>query len=266
MITFIVATDFKAAANNAMRYALNLGKAMNARIVLFHLYQLSGHAASALVSAPEVEAQRKEKIDRAQQFIKELSEDSGLEVLLEVRLGDFMEEVQSVIAMYIASLLVLGMPEKSFEQDLLGAVIPGAVYKLKFPVLSVPQSVQFNGISKILYACDRRRGIHGSVSAKIKEYAERFNAFVEVFYVGGIIDKIEELPEWKDDWEHINYTYKNVQSDSVINAIKDEVKQMNADLLIMTPHRYGFWASLIHRSKTRAMAASSDVPLLSIAY
>jgi len=50
----------------------------------------------------------------------------------------------------------------------------------------------------------------------------------------------------------------------VIKAIKNELQVSGADLLIMVPYRYGFWNSLIQRSKTRMMASKSSVPLLSI--
>jgi hypothetical protein len=32
----------------------------------------------------------------------------------------------------------------------------------------------------------------------------------------------------------------------------------------MMPNKYGFWGSLIHRSKTRIMASGSEIPLMSL--
>ncbi len=62
----------------------------------------------------------------------------------------------------------------------------------------------------------------------------------------------------------ISHYYKNVLSDNVITAIKDEIDNTQADLLVMVPHKYGFWESVIHRSKTSIMASGNNIPLLSI--
>src|SRR5258706_4783474 len=62
----------------------------------------------------------------------------------------------------------------------------------------------------------------------------------------------------------ITYSYKNVQSSSVIKEIKKEMIAFKAELLIMVPEEYRFWASVVHKSKTRMMAAGLGIPLLSI--
>ncbi|MFV0572463.1 MAG: universal stress protein, partial [Xanthomarina gelatinilytica] len=68
----------------------------------------------------------------------------------------------------------------------------------------------------------------------------------------------------KEGLSGIRYYFRNVASIQIIDAIHTEVKQMEADLLIMVPYKYGFWDSLVHRSKTRVMASESSVPLLSL--
>jgi hypothetical protein len=67
-----------------------------------------------------------------------------------------------------------------------------------------------------------------------------------------------------DGLEGIDYYYKNVQSDSIIEGIANEVKSVAADLLIMVPEQHGFWGSMVHRSKTRIMASGLNIPLFSI--
>lgn len=64
--------------------------------------------------------------------------------------------------------------------------------------------------------------------------------------------------------EGISHYYKNVLSDNVVAAIKEEIVNTQADTLVMVPHKYGFWESVIHRIKTSIMASGSNIPLLSI--
>ncbi len=266
MQTFIVATDFSPIADNATQYAIDAASVINARIILFHLHKLSAHASGSLVTAPEIARTITRRKEEADKQAMRLASEYQVEIIAEVRMGDFTEEVTSVIEQYDGSILVMGMPEKSFEQDMLGNTTTAAIYKLRFPILSVPASATYSGIRKILFACDLTRGIHAQVLDTVKTYARLFGAAVEIFFVGDAVRRLQEEALLGKHFEGVSYIYKNVRSASVIAAIRQEAGQINADLLIMTPHKYGFWASMVHRSKTRAMASNGRIPLLSIAY
>jgi nucleotide-binding universal stress UspA family protein len=173
------------------------------------------------------------------------------------------------INQFEAVALVMGMANKSVEQDLLGNTTTSAIHKLQFPILAIPITTKYHGFHKVLFACDMEKGVADKVLENVHEIATAFGATVEVLYVK---DKIEELLG-AEEAEHaaidknfagINYYYKSVQSRKIVDAIQDEIKETHADLLIMAPYKYGFWDSMVHRSKTRMMASGNNVPLLSL--
>jgi nucleotide-binding universal stress UspA family protein len=266
MQTIIVATDFSITADNAVRYVIDAAKTVPIKVVLFHLHEISSHTAHGLTNAKDIEAQLEKKKIQVNEYASILTQDNGIEIEAIVRMGDFLEEVEQLTKQYHSALLVLGMPKKSFEQDLLGNTTTAAIYKFKFPILAIPSSARYTGIRKILYACDLTRGIHAKVLEAVREYALIFGADVEVFYVGMAVEQIYQQTLFEKSFHDIAYTYKNVQSNSVVKAIQQEVEKIQADILIMTPNKYGFWSSLLHRSKTRAMASNGRIPLLSVAY
>lgn len=266
MQSIIVATDFSETANNAFQYAIDAAKVVNGKIVLFHLYQISTHASHSLITAQGLDFLAHKKKDEVMQYAADMASLNGIEIEVAIRMGDFLDELEQVAAQYKSTILVLGMPKKSFEQDLLGNTTTAAIYKLRFPVLAIPESARFTSISRIMYACDLTRGIHTKVLEVVKEYAQMFKAEVLVFYVGEAIKKAETITGIDKALDGISYTYKNVFSESVVNAIQQEAESIKADILIMTPYKYGFWSSLLHRSKTRAMASNGKIPLLSLAY
>lgn len=266
MQSIIVATDFSSTADNAVRYAIEAIKASSGKIILFHLYKISTATANSLISTQMLDEMRQSKKASFEQYASNLAVENNIEIEIIVRIGDFLEEIEEVATENKSTLLVMGMPQKSFEQDLLGNTTTASIYKLKFPILAIPESAQFTGIRKILFACDLTRGVHGTVLEKVKEYAQMFNAVVQVFYVGKAIKNLETEGNINKSLEGVAFSYKNVNSDSVIKAIQQEANDFGADLLIMTPHKYGFWSSIIHRSKTRAMASNGIIPLLSLAY
>lgn len=263
-----MATDFSDEANNAAKYIATAVSGKTYRIVLYHLYNTSIHAQNARLSAGEIDKMLQTKKTKVTEKANSLSEMFQVEVVPYVVSGNFYEELVNSIQLFNAELVVMGMAERSFEQDLLGNTTTAAISMLKFPVLSVPIGVEFNGFKHILFACDVVRGVHKKVLDKVKEVAADYNATVEVFHIREKSEELEQQEEQDnaltETLSGVDHTYKNVQSSEIIKAIRDEIELSQTDLLIMVPYKYGFWDSMIHKSKTRVMASGNKVPLLSL--
>lgn len=271
MVTIIVATDFSEVAENAVEYAAAAAKHGQAKLVLFNSYVIPVHASNTILPASSIQA----LVDANEKLLHEravvLSEKYQIEVEYECRFSFVDDELSDLIDKYNADLLVLGMSAKTLEQDLLGNTTTAAIKKLKFPVLAVPAGAKFGSIKKVLFAVDVLRGVPVKILQRIKELALSLNAEVEVFHVNETIAELQNDPAAMQVQEDIgnglagvSYFYKNVKSTAVIREIEKEIKEFNADLLIMIPNKYGFWASLVHRSKTRVMASGLEIPLFSI--
>ena len=100
---------------------------------------------------------------------------------------------------------------------------------------------------------------------KIEYTKEEFEEWLEKF-IESINEelKIETPSILNKELEDVTHFYKNVKSNSVIESIESEIKKSNSDLLVMMPKKYGFWESIVHKSKTRVMASGQNIPLLSI--
>lgn len=269
MRTFIVATDFSPIAENALTYAAAGASIVQGKIILFNAFKLPLHASNTILSVENVQHMVDKNIAALNKKAEELRKEYDIDVQVESTLLNAEDEIERLMAKYQAEMVVMGMAKRSIEQDLLGNTTTNIIQKLKFPVLAVPEGVTFTGIKRILYACDVVRGIHKTILDRIKEMAKNWNAEVEVFSVQQKIDKLLDEPlhpinQLKEDMEGIQYFYKNVESNAIIKEINNEILAYKPDVVIMTPNRYGFWASVVHRSKTRMMAAGLDVPLLSI--
>jgi len=271
MITIIAATDFSDVAENALEYAAAAARQGNARLVLFNSFILPVHAANTLLPASSIQSLMDDNKKKLENRAAQLAEKYGIQVDFDTNFSFVEDEMEAIIAKYDASVFVLGMAPKSLEQDLLGNTTTAAIKKMKFPVLAIPAGAEFKGIKKILFACDVLRGVPKTILSRIKDAAISLNAEVEVFNVSNAIEELQSdqptLPA--DDaigngLDGVSYYYKNVKSNAVIKEIAREIKAIDADLLIMIPNKYGFWASLVHRSKTRLMASGLEIPLFSI--
>jgi nucleotide-binding universal stress UspA family protein len=272
MKVIVVATDFSKEAENAVDYAAGAAQVVGAKVVLFHLYKLSVHALNSRLGPGTFDDLYAGSQKKLENRAAEVSKQYGVTAVADWHKDDFYTELKQSLAHFQADILVLGMPEKSLEQDMLGNTTTAVINKLKLPVLAVPSGVKFQGIKTILFAADVFRGVHLKVLAQVQEVAKEFGArHVEIFHVS---EKIRELQDrdykvetesaYGEGAEGVTYLYKNVHSNAVIREIQEEIKATAADMLIMVPIRYGFWGSLIHRSKTRIMASGTEVPLLSL--
>ncbi|VTP91708.1 universal stress protein [Sphingobacterium daejeonense] len=271
MKTIIVAMDYSIEAKNAMNYAAAAAAEQNFDLVLFNLYHVSIHALNARVPAASFYEMYRDEKDKLARTASQLASAYGIEVSTYIATGEMIAELQKCYEIHHGELIVMGMREKSLEQDLMGNTTTAAIHHLKFPVIAIPATVKYHGIKKVLFACDLARGVHSKVLEQVKELASNLNSEVEVFHVNSVIntlttnDKVSKHAQEVDNaLNGIQYYYKNVESDEIIGSINREIKEYGADLLIMVPYRYGFWGSLVHRSKTRIMASGNNIPLLSI--
>lgn len=272
MKTIIAATDFSNEAENAVAYAAALIQQIGGKLILFNAYRPSIHVSNARLSPKALDESANRTKERLAAQAARISRTYSIAVSSHTSvMGDIGDEIDQLFSLHNADLLVMGMAAKSLEQDLLGNTTTALIHQFKFPVLAIPHGATFQGIDRILFACDNLQGVQRAILEEIKALALGMKASVEIFHVNNRIRKIQEegfddetIAKFGEGLDGVTYYYKDIESNTVIKGIADELTHVNADLLIMLPAQYGFWASLIHRSKTRIMASGLSVPLLSI--
>ena len=265
MRTIIAATDFSEIAENAVEYAAQIAKQINGRLILFNSFVIPFHAGNTLLPASTIQRLMTENEIRLLERSYSLAYRHEIEVGHETSFSYLDKDLRELIAKYQAESLVLGMPNRTLEQDLWGNRTTAAIKRLKIPILAVPLGARFEGSKRVLFACDVIQGVPEQIVSRIKEIVTTLDGEVEIFSVDQTIAHMHKgSDEINDGLEGINYYYKNVPSNAVIKEIEKEIESFQADLLIMIPKSYGFWSSIVHRSKTRIMASGLKIPLLSI--
>lgn len=270
MRSLIVATDFSNEAENAAEYACAAAKFLQARVVLFNSFAIPVHVSHARLSASIFNELLQKNKSMLQERALQLSEMYGVEVVAESGFVQLKEELSVLFIKHNARMVIMGTKADSLGQELFGSTNTANLLKMDFPVLAIPQGATYRPVKKILFACDVLRGLNLRILEEIKDFASLVGAEVEVFRVRKQMQEISssgenfELSTIDTSLSGVTHSFKDAVSDTVVNAIKEEISAIGADLLIMVPQRYGFWQSMLHRSKTRIMASESEIPLLSI--
>ena len=264
----IVTTNFSKLSNNAVEYAASIAKLFNKKLILFNAFQIPLHASNTLLTATSINNLMQYNIDSLEATALSLKKEFNISVEYECSYFELENKVDLLMEKFNASLLVMGMSDKSLEQNLLGNPTTTLISMKKFPVLAVPIHAKFKGIKKILFACDLMQDLPLKTLARLRQISSDLKSEVTVFYVDEKIDELKlnakTLSNINAELEDVTYLYKNIKSDTIIEEIHKEIKKSNSELLVMIPKAYGFWESLIHKSKTRVMASGLDIPLLSI--
>jgi nucleotide-binding universal stress UspA family protein len=162
----------------------------------------------------------------------------------------------------------MGMDSNLPEYKLFGNTTTAAIRRLKSPVLVVPNGVPFKAIKKILYASEYTYLSPDNHLDLLKEFTRKFEAELQIFHVE--IKAKEQVPVDVSDhttaidavMENVDHTYRFIENSSIGNGIMKGVEAWQADLLVMVPHKTGFWESLLKGSATREMTLKTRVPLL----
>lgn len=270
MKPIIVATDYSEGAENALKYAAYVARFTRANIILFNSFQISIHAANGLIS-PEA---FNELIARNKERLNEYAEHSSekLQVAMTVcsNGGVIENELNDLAETAGASMIVMGMRGNSTEYKLFGNTTTAVISEANVPVLVIPESVVFKLPQRILYACDYTV-IPGEDELKmLNEIVNSFKAELCILHVGkeadltvasGYGDNLV-AQQLETHLQEIPHSYRDVSSASVVEGIRQVIEEYNADILVMSPHKYGFWQSLFHKSKTREMVLTGNIPLL----
>ncbi|MBF4470949.1 universal stress protein [Flavobacterium sp. HJJ] len=269
-INIIVATNFSETANNAVTYAAGLAKAAGAKLILFNSFSLSIHSANAQISAESMQKQIDKNTERLKVLGNDLSKLFAIEVTTYCSFSFVEDYLKEIIDKTNAELIIMGMAERSLEQDLIGNTTTSVIKNLQIPVLAVPKNARFQNAKKILYACDTLSLTTIKKFSGLYKLVGSLDIEIELFSVEEKLSTLKEEQSEKllksianEDLQEIKYVYKSVRSNTVIDEIHKEIKSYGADILVMVPQKYGFWDSLVHKSKTRIMAAGLEIPLLS---
>jgi nucleotide-binding universal stress UspA family protein len=272
MKTIICPTDFSKNAENAALYASGLADDFHAELILLHAYQSPAiHSDMPLVSITDAEgtikSNARKKLDA---LIKKISRGKKIKVtslLIEGLASDIIAETADKKN---ADLIIMGTTGTSkFERLLIGSTTSRVMQHAECPVLCIPGSAEFKGISKIVFATDLHEDNVGS-AVRIESFARHFDAelifvFIDDKHLAHGEDKIEQMTKKiRKKIKHIRVSGFISEDKGIARGIQNFLKKHSVDLLVMFTHRRHFPEMFFNSSITTLMSHQTKIPLLSL--
>lgn len=275
MKTIIVPTDFSTTSKNAVEYAARFAEAAGeAQLILFYEYD---SLAVGSDSSPVSDDPKSSRIiaETALQNLKAEtipSPAAGVEVILTAVEGNsFLDSLVHEIRVTKADLVIMGITEDSnaLDQLLTGSNTLKLVNRQVCPVLIVPSTAVFEGISNVLFAADYKKGNLGTAFTRIQSLLDIHNPFVHIVNVDDMdIQTQEGFEEQKSvleiffhDYQHEYYFLRQPDFTKGINVF---VSDKGIDLVIVISKDHSFPASLFQINHTKQLAYHSKVAVLAV--
>ena len=269
METILVATDYSAAATNAIAYAANLARHLKARLVLCHAYYMMVTHMEVPKELPGENELKAENIARLRKLADEITKNYGIEVTHITGPMPASDFLLTTFHQTKASLVVMGMRELSkLDQWLFGSTTSSVINEAAFPVIVVPENRPYSPLSKILVATDLQ--LHKIKSlALIGQLAQAYQGHVQLLHIAeSSLEKTSPAERSTTEFENLlpNVSREYVFSThkDITAGIKQAITNYAPDLLVMIPQHHDFWDIAFNKSNTRKLAFQSSIPLLAI--
>lgn len=270
MKTIIVATDFSASAQNAAYYAVDMASAIEADILLLHVYPIpvSSLDIPLTTSLDELMSDAKKSLSELKEKLIERAS-TEIRIGTEVIAGNLFPGLKEICEKIKPYTVVMGSQGTTgAERVIFGSNTVYAMKHLAWPLVTVPPGVAFSQIKKICLACDFDDVIESTPVEEIKKLVNDFHAELHVVNSGREEsyqpDMVFESGMLQEMLMSLKPEYHFITNENADEGIISFVEENNFDLLITLPKRRGVIEKLMHRSFSKQLILHSQVPVFAI--
>jgi nucleotide-binding universal stress UspA family protein len=279
MKTYLVPVDFSDVAANTAEFAAALSHQTRVEhIILLNAYYVSSYETMlpnpdmVLLREQDIEDEVAERNSKLNTLKNDLADKVRMGVKVSVRLSRshlLRAVVEAVNAMNI-DLVILGSHGNSSNTDSdIGSHVVKIAKACPVPVVVVPPHYKFDGIERVVVACDFKKVNDAAPIEGLKQLLNRTGSELLAVNVGRdanlegadaeAMAKKTELYGMLQD-HHPKYFYIN--DPDIMNGILQFAADKDARLVIALPRKYSFLQSLMHNSISQKLAENSLVPVL----
>jgi nucleotide-binding universal stress UspA family protein len=273
MKKILVPTDFSPASKAGFESAQLFSEATEAELFALNIYPRVENNYSTEVRLSMHQEIEKKRASKMIQFIAELLDQSHSDTLLiptihpRIRCGNIVNEINAAAQEYDVDLIIIGTKAKhNLWEYLFGSVSTNLIKKTMKPVLIIPEGIPFKKPKSIAFANDFQ--VDEMPLKELHKFADIFGARVERVHINILPSDFsnlkEEVVEIADSesgkGKPVSTTV--IRNISVTKGLDYFVKTHNIDLLALYLPQRTFAEDLLHRSVSKQLTLSSQIPLL----
>ncbi len=268
MYHIIATTDFSDVANNAMQYACHLAQDLNASVTLLHSFVIPVTFSDTPMPVIPVDESREIAEERMTSYTRQLQADfPGLEINRKIMYGDIVDCLREYTETAPPLVVVMGNSGDDVP-GWMGSNLVNALKNLNIPVMGVPAGRSYAPVKNICLASDLKHVTQGGglPVKQMQRLAEATRAKLHILHIntGNTAKDVGEEIYLREQLTVLQPTYHIQEHADIEAGIRDFVTEYQMDWLIMIPHKYSLLAKLFHKSQTKAVTRSSNIPVIAL--
>ena len=270
MKTILVPTDFSKASKNAAEYAVQLAGNINAKIILFHAFQIPVPTTEVPVMVITPDEFEKENEARLKKEVEGLKRKNNIEIEYLTSPGFAVDEILTIEKEKNIDLIVMGMSGAGkISEALIGSITTATLRKATTPVLIIPEKSIYKNPEKIVFAFDYDPRTDAHTLDALMELMKTFDSKI---YIVNVKQKKELVSveaavtglKLEGKLSNVEHVYYFPENKDLVEGINEFVQDKHADMVAVIPHRYNLLDRLFHTSISKKMAFHTYVPLLAL--
>lgn len=271
METIIITTDFSESATLAAIYGLKFGQALGAnKFILYHSFELPTVMLDVPISEIEHEQEYESSLTELENLRSVLSTHAQPQTTIDIitNVNPLLIGTEKLAKAKNASLVIAGSTGKSdFARFFLGSNTKVLAQSCSLPLLIVPPESNFDNIDNIVFACDIKHASETTPTDVFKHLTSKLHSKVLVVnveleskpYGSDIIEEQKKLHRLLED---IPTEFHFIRNNNLVEGILQFADEKDAKLIVAVPRSYSFLETIFHKSVTKKLTDTSEVPLL----
>jgi nucleotide-binding universal stress UspA family protein len=267
MKTVFVATDFSNAAHNALLYAAEFAKHLNARIILFHAYQRVLTSADMVVMETTDDLRQKCE-DLVQEEIETIKEFIDVEIEGRLAPGSINPTILKAAETLEADYIIVGMKGSGRTvRKLFGSTAITICRDSHIPVIAVPEFATFREPATIALASDISDETDMHILDPLLVFGQTFKSNIYVVRVTSnvkneVFARLEKTTRIKWHLKEMRPNFEYLKDHDVVNALQRFVTEHQINMLTLIGREHNFVEKLFLKSVIKDMLFQTHVPLL----
>ncbi len=269
MKKILVPTDFSKQSGNALNYAIELAKHLDAEIELIHVYAIPVFTADSPIVP--VEELLKEDVLQNLEELKSLVERTNpeLKITCEALTGDAAAAIGTYADTHKVDLIVAGSQGIGYIQErILGSTVSTLIRKTRTPVMVIGKDIRFKLPEKVVLAVDLAETDDQVVLKPLKQLARKFKSHICILNIFSEAEAMTTFGQMAESFrlekalKQTHHTFFEIQHPDVVQGINQFVTKQGIDMVAIVSRKHSLIGRIFREPITNIMTFHSQVPLL----
>ncbi|MEQ8477163.1 universal stress protein [Fulvivirga sp.] len=261
----LVPINYSDCSINALRYAGQLAKQFEAKLLIIHALD-NGN----ILTSKMVEEQKQRHIEKISAILDNEPNVSSIinDILITEKTPK--DAIYWAIDEFYINLIIMGTEgaHRPFD-ELVGSFTYHVISNSKLPLLTIPENCPYIPPHKIGFGVDYKLLEHTSTLDILLDLVYAYNSKLEIFHVKTSDTRkntleIYESTKLDDYFSGVNHEFQTIEHSSIMSGLSSYINKNKPDLMAIMPRKYNFFKWLWHDSVSKELVQHLPLPILTI--